>query len=215
MTPVQRDGRLFQLADRIFDALDARGPSKSPYMVGIAGSPGAGKTTLARALASELRTQGLAVAYVPMDGFHLADAELERLGRVARKGAIDTFDASGYVNLLERIKNPDGFTVYAPNFERSLEQPIAGAIPVHPHSQVVITEGNYLLCPDEPWVQLRTILDQIWHCQVSAEVRQGRLVARHVVSGKSHPAAIAWVENVDEPNARLIEAWRAAADLLI
>ncbi|MEO7447815.1 MAG: nucleoside/nucleotide kinase family protein, partial [Humibacillus sp.] len=71
-------------------------------VLGIAGAPGAGKTTLAEALVAGVRAaEGDEwVAHVPMDGFHLADVQLDRLGSRSRKGAPDTFDAQGYAALL-------------------------------------------------------------------------------------------------------------------
>src|SRR6202022_510359 len=97
----------------------------------------AGKTTLAEHLVRILRETPPAeiasaewVAHVPMDGFHLADAELDRLGRRDRKGAPDTFDADGYTALLRRLRADEDSVIYAPTFERDLEQPLAGSIPV-------------------------------------------------------------------------------------
>lgn len=97
-------------------------------LLGITGAPGSGKSTLAAALADALGPE--LVIVVPMDGFHLAQAELERLGRAGRKGAPDTFDASGFVALLARLREATEPVTYAPQFRREIEEPIAGAIPV-------------------------------------------------------------------------------------
>ena len=182
-------------------------------VVGISGAPGAGKTTLARLVVEQLDADGVRAAHVPMDGFHLADVELDRLGRRARKGAIDTFDVDGYAALLARVRAGRDRTVWAPGFERTLEQPVAGSIPVLPEAEIVITEGNYLLSPEPAWRAARAHLDETWHCRLPADVRRDRLVARHVQYGKSPDDAAAWVARVDEPNATLIETWSGAADL--
>src|SRR4051812_48620850 len=147
-------------------------------LLGIAGPPGAGKSTLAEALVSAL--DGLAVL-VPMDGFHLADAELARLGRTGRKGAPDTFDAYGDAAVLARLRAPrPGETVYAPSFERELEQPVAGALPVPPDVPLVVTEGNYLLLDEEPWsTVVRPLLDEVWWVAGDDALRVERLTARH------------------------------------
>ena len=118
--------------------LDEALRSGSRRLLGIAGAPGAGKSTLAARLARELGEQAV---LVPMDGFHLADAALERLGRLGRKGAPDTFDAGGYVSLLQRLRTarPQDAPVWAPMFERDLEQPLAGAIEVGAEVPLVIT----------------------------------------------------------------------------
>src|SRR5262245_1678528 len=93
-------------------------------LLGVCGAPGAGKSTLAGALATAL---GRRAVVAPMDGFHLAQAELDRLGRADRKGAPDTFDAAGYVALLRRLRTATEPVVYAPRFHREIEEPIAGA----------------------------------------------------------------------------------------
>jgi pantothenate kinase len=183
-------------------------------VVGIAGSPGAGKTTLAVALVTVLAERGVLATHVPMDGFHLADVELARLGRLDRKGAPDTFDAEGYAALLERVRASDD-TVYAPAFDREIEQPIAGSVPVPPGDGLVVTEGNYLLLDDPRWRRARQAMDEVWFCDLDGESRRRRLVDRHVRFGKPEPAATAWVADVDEPNALLVEARRAAADVLV
>ncbi|MER8030070.1 nucleoside/nucleotide kinase family protein [Streptomyces bauhiniae] len=188
-------------------------------ILGIAGSPGAGKTTLAGHLVRALNADGPPwVAHVPMDGFHLADAELDRLGRRDRKGAPDTFDAAGYAALLRRLGETPADAdevVYAPAFERDLEQPVAGSIPVPPSARLVVTEGNYLLLREGSWAGVRPLLDEVWYCEVDEPERVRRLVARHVEFGKEHTAAVAWVLGTDQHNADLIATTRDRADLVI
>ena len=184
----------------------AAGPGRG--VLGITGSPGAGKSTLAAALLREL---GAGVAHVPMDGFHLADVALTALGRLDAKGAPDTFDAGGYVALLRRLRADAEDVIYAPMFERDLEQPLAGAIAVPRSARLVLTEGNYLL----HWPEVRPELDEVWFCDPDPAVRMQRLVARHMAFGKEPDHAASWVGAVDVPNAELVEATRDRADLIV
>lgn len=185
-------------------------------LLGVAGSPGAGKSTLAERLTRGLNGDGEPwVAHVPMDGFHLADVELDRLGRRDRKGAPDTFDAAGYAALLERLRGDEDDVVYAPGFERTLEQPIAGSIPVPASARLVVTEGNYLLLDHEPWTRVRSHLDEVWFCDLDETERVRRLVARHEEFGKGHEEAVAWVLGTDQRNAGLVAASRCRADLVV
>lgn len=172
--------------------------------------PGAGKSTLAARLVAGRDDHVL----VPMDGFHLAQSELARLGRSDRKGAPDTFDVHGYVALLRRIRDGAVTTVYAPCFDRHLEEPIANAVAVEPHHTVVVTEGNYLLHDADGWEEVRALLDECWYVD-DEPGRIERLVARHVEHGRTHDAARAWVRDVDESNARLIARTRHRADRIV
>ncbi|MFF7275317.1 nucleoside/nucleotide kinase family protein [Streptomyces griseorubiginosus] len=200
-----------------FDDLVTRARSLAQHgrrtVLGIAGSPGSGKTTLAERLVRALNGSGEPwVAHVPMDGFHLADVELDRLGLRDRKGAPETFDAAGYAALLRRLREErDEEIVYAPGFERVLEQPLAGAIPVFPTARLIVTEGNYLLL----WPRVRSQLDEVWFCELDEDERLRRLIARHEQFGKTHEEAVAWVLRSDQPNARLVAATRDRADLVV
>ena len=152
---------------------------------------------------------------VPMDGFHLAQAELVRLGRADRKGAADTFDANGYVALLRRLHRLEPSTVYAPTFRRDLEEPVAGAIEVPPSVRLVVTEGNYLLLPQAPWEEVRSLLHEVWFLDLDAELRRTRLTARHEAFGRTPAAARAWALGSDERNAALIAPTADRADLVV
>lgn len=202
-------GPVGDLRDRV-RGLAAR-PGRS--IVGIAGPPGSGKSTLVElVLAGDAAAR---FAHVPMDGFHLADAALGRLGLLSRKGAPETFDVDGYAALLQRLRVETDRTVYAPAFERGLEQPVAGSIAVPPEVRVVLTEGNYLLLDAPGWARVRSMLDEVWYVEVDDAVRRTRLVERHERFGKSPSAARAWTEEVDEPNAALVRGTRDAADRVV
>ncbi|MGF9755021.1 nucleoside/nucleotide kinase family protein [Microvirga sp. 0TCS3.31] len=204
---------LSALVDRATSLLNRPGR----VILGVAGAPGAGKSTLTETLMPHLRAEmgPDAVEHLPMDGFHLADVQLDRLGRRNRKGAPDTFDVDGYVAALRRLQDEPERTLLAPGFERDLEQPIAAAIAIPPTARLVVTEGNYLLLPHDGWERVRPLLTEVWHVEVDDDVRRERLARRHEQFGKSRDAARAWVDQVDEPNARLISATRATADLVV
>lgn len=179
-------------------------------VLGLIGAPGSGKSTLASALKDHF---GPRAVIVPMDGYHLANTELARLGRAHRKGAEDTFDSAGYVSLLRRIRNQQpGEIIYAPEYRREVEEGIAGAIAIRPEAQLVITEGNYLLLDRGHWAVVRPLLDLAWYVDVDDNVRRERLVERHMRFGRSRQEAIDWANNTDEPNARLIATTRDRAD---
>jgi pantothenate kinase len=181
-------------------------------LLGVCGPPGAGKSTLAAQIAEAV---GPEAVVVPLDGFHLHDDELARLGRSDRKGAPDTFDVDGYVALLRRIAADADQTVYAPAFDRDRELSLAGAIPVLPRHRLVVTEGNYLLLDQPGWREVRSLLTQCWYLADDDEQRRERLVARHVRHGRTPDEARAWVLRSDEANARLVATTREAADLVL
>ncbi len=182
-------------------------------LVGLAGAPGAGKSTWCEALLGSL---GETAAVVGMDGFHLANEELVRLGQRDRKGAPDTFDVAGYVALLRRLRSELDRTVYGPRFDRTLETAVAGSVPVAPSVRLVLTEGNYLLLDSGGWEGVRPCLDEVWYLEVAADERQRRLVRRRQQSaGETVEQARAWVRDVDEPNAAVVTRTRARADLVI
>ena len=191
------------------DRLRMLAPSATRTTVGIVGPPGAGKSTFA---ASLLRARPDACV-IPMDGFHLAQRQLERLGRAGRKGAPDTFDVHGYAALLDRVVARE--PVFAPYFDRGVEEPIAAALFVPPECPLVITEGNYLMLDDGGWEGIASRLDEVWYLDLDPEVRRSRLIERHLRFGRTHAEAEDWCDRVDEPNAELIARGRARADLVI
>lgn len=190
----------------LLDATDGR------LIVGITGAPAAGKSTVAQALVTAVD----GASYVPMDGFHLSNAVLDRLGRRDRKGALDTFDAAGYLTALQRAAGEYGRRdLYVPAFDRSLDEPVAAGHVVPAASRLVVTEGNYLGLSDGDWAQVRPLLNRLYYVDCPDAVRRARLVARHRAGGRSPEAARAWVDEVDEPNARLIATTRKFSDRVV
>jgi pantothenate kinase len=186
-------------------------------IVGIAGAPAAGKSTLAVSLTNALRAEfgeHGAVA-VQMDGFHLANAELARLGLADRKGAPETFDAAGFVHLLRRLREPAPETVYAPVFNRTLNESIGSAVPIPPRVRCIVVEGNYLLVPRQPWAPVRDLLDLALYVEAPNGVRMDALLRRQRARGLSKAAAHDWVYRSDEANAALIAGTREFADQVL
>jgi pantothenate kinase len=184
-------------------------------ILGITGAPGAGKSVLAQQLADLLLMRGYRVALAGMDGFHLAGAELTRLGRVDRKGAPDTFDVHGYLTLLRRLREPTDEIVYAPQFDRTIEEPIGSAIPIAGDVCLVITEGNYLLHQDGPWSAVAELLDECWYIQVDERTRTERLIARHMQFGRSRKEAVERAHGSDLRNAHLVVRTKARASRVV
>lgn len=189
-------------------------------VLGIAGMPGAGKSTFAAALVEALNAGSAAddthswVAQLPMDGFHFPQVRLIAMGLRERMGAPETFDATAYAQTLERITRDDQ-PVTAPYFDRTVEEPRADGIRVSAHHRLVVTEGNYLLLPGDPWPRARAQLAEVWYVRLDEATRVRRLVARHVEFGKALDAATAWVMRSDEANARLVGRHAASADLVV
>ena len=181
-------------------------------LLGVTGAPGAGKSTLAQEIVRW--TDGTA-RVVAMDGFHLCKARLAALGRLDRMGAIDTFDATGFLALMRRLRDAGPEIVYAPEFRREIEEPIAGAVAIEPEVQLVVVEGNYLLVDEEPWNELRALCDETWFCEADENVRLANLIARHRAYGKGEDDARRWALGPDQRNAELVAATRRRADLVV
>jgi pantothenate kinase len=181
------------------------------HVLGITGTPGAGKSTVSDALLAALGSEAVLVG---MDGFHLSNHQLRRLGRAERKGAPDTFDVAGYRSLLSRIRAADE-DVYAPVFDRRIEESIAAAAVVPVDVPLVLTEGNYLLLEHHGWASVRRLLDTVWYIDVAPAERVRRLEARRRSHGHDAVSAAAWVRDVDERNAAIVEPTRARADRVV
>jgi pantothenate kinase len=198
---------VFKTLDAVVDYL---GQTATPRrrILGIAGEPGAGKSTIAAALAARL-----GAALLPMDGYHLPQTRLVELGRRDRMGAPDTFDVEGFVGTLTALRSDD--VVLAPSFDREVEEAVADAIEIRPSERTVVVEGNYLLLDSGGWERVAGLLDVTFFVGVDRDIRLSRLIDRHVRFGKTAEEARAWSLGPDEANARLIAATAPRADHVI
>lgn len=196
------------VADALALAAATGGPRRR--VLGLVGAPAAGKSTLARHLVAGVNgVLGPGTAgYLPMDGFHLSNAQLDRLGRRDRKGAPDTFDAHGYAALVRRLLAETDHPVYVPDYDRVLHEPVAARHVIEPHTRLVVTEGNYLAGDEEPWAGLRGLFAQLWYVEADDDLRERRLHRRQLAGGATEEAAREWVERSDRPNGELVKRFR-------
>lgn len=191
------------LTDELCAALPAP-PGR--LIVGIAGVPGSGKSTLASVLVERVNERSPRSAVVlPMDGFHLSNAQLSAMNLRDRKGSPPTFDAAAFVTALHRASRGECFAF--PVYDRALHEPVVRDEPSQSLSsttRLVITEGNYLLLSESPWNELASVLQKCWLLHVQPDVAMQRLVARHVAGGRSPADALAHHRRNDEPNAALV-----------
>ncbi|MDQ7260335.1 AAA family ATPase [Paracoccus sp. PS-1] len=190
----------------ILDRIAGLGPGRR--IVAIVGAPGSGKSTLAARLAAGLADAAL----VPMDGFHLDNRLLEAEGLRGCKGAPQTFDAAGFVALVQRLKA--GGEVVHPVFDRGLDLSIAGAGRVEAGHRLVLVEGNYLLLDRAPWRKLAGLWDLSVMLDVPMEELRRRLTARWQGLGRSPAEVMAHLEN-DLGNAELVLRESLPADLRV
>ncbi|WP_243761676.1 nucleoside/nucleotide kinase family protein [Streptomyces sp. YIM 98790] len=213
-------------------------PASGRAVLGLAGPPGAGKSTLARALVAALGPD--TAAHVPLDGFHLSNAQLDRLGLRSRKGSEPSFDVRGYTALLRSRKGSEpsfdvrGYTallhrlltetgpgsgggggggdIYVPDFDRALDEPVAARHHVPPAVRLIVTEGNYLACDLPSWTAARALMAEVWYVDAPEAERDVRLMDRHTGYGRSPGAARAWIDSNDRPNAELVVRSRPRCD---
>ncbi|MCX5659832.1 MAG: nucleoside/nucleotide kinase family protein [Planctomycetota bacterium] len=205
---------LARLVDRLAALAGSVGDAR--VVVGIAGIPGSGKSTLAGKLLAGLDARMPdAAALVPMDGFHFTNNQLDRLGLRQRKGAPQTFDARGYVNLLAAARDA-AFVGLFPVYDRALHEPVTRDVPgqrIDAKTRLILTEGNYLLLRDAPWCELAAVLRETWLLETPIERARAWLVDRHVRGGRTRADAEAHVERSDALNIRVIQEGSREPDL--
>ncbi|WP_245716950.1 nucleoside/nucleotide kinase family protein [Nocardia mikamii] len=202
-----------ELAARIVRAAEDAGGRR--YLVGVAGPPGAGKSTLAQGLADAVRSLGVPAEVAGMDGFHRSSAQLRDSGALGRKGQPDTFDVAAFVARLRRLRDSAiGVPVPWPIYDRARHDPIPDAV-TFTGERVAIVEGNYLLLDRPGWREVRAYLDEVWYLDAEESVVERRLLRRHRRGGKSPDRARAMVAGSDLPNARLIAQTADRADLVL
>ncbi|MGY1876374.1 nucleoside/nucleotide kinase family protein [Nocardia gipuzkoensis] len=196
--------------------VSTRVSSDCRYILGIAGPPAAGKSTLAQNLAVEITTAyGVGAGIAPMDGFHRTSAELDAAGARHRKGQPDTFDVAGFVARLKLLREaPLGERVPWPIYDRELHDPVPDAI-TFTDQRIAVVEGNYLLLDQPGWVEVRSQLDEVWYLDAADVVIEQRLTDRHVLGGKTPEQAHTKITDSDLPNARLIAHTRDRADAVL
>ena len=203
----------------VVELIKRRAQAGERMIVAIAGPPASGKTTLAEAVVERLNTVGSSgeprrAAVLPMDGFHLDNETLQARGLLARKGAVETFDAIGFCAAIRTIVE-EGGAQHLPGFDRDEDRVIPNQIHIAEEAQVIVTEGNYLLLDQSPWRELRPMFTASVFVKAPIEVLRVRLLERWLDQNLSQQEAQKRVANNDLPNALSVLSRSVDADLFV
>jgi pantothenate kinase len=192
------------------------GAGTKRYIVAIAGPPASGKTTLAQKLCDDINSKvsGSPCVIVPMDGFHLDNETLDQMGIRHVKGAPQTFDAKGFVELIQRIRR-DNNAVAIPEFNRKLDAVVLGDQSITLDHRIIVVEGNYLLLDESPWDQLKAMFDLSVMLASDDKTLEKRLISRWEKYGHSEIEAKVRASSNDIPNAKYALANSMQADITV
>ncbi|KAH0424501.1 hypothetical protein CcaCcLH18_11537 [Colletotrichum camelliae] len=227
------EAQVERLVDKAWDKFE-KTPADKRLLIGIAGIPGSGKTTLSQIITTRLNTRASALdtsythsppaAFVPMDGYHLTRAQLSALPDPstahARRGAVFTFDGAAFHALVTSLRvplSPSSAPILAPSFDHAVKDPKQDDIAILPAHRIVVFEGNYLALDKDPWNAAARLMDELWFVDVDFEVARKRLVKRHVKAGiaKDEEEADKRARENDLVNGREIVDFRMEVDEVV
>ena len=190
-------------------------------LIGLAGEPGSGKSTVVRQWQAALRTSHpqLSVQVLGMDGFHLSKAQLSALpdpeAAFARRGSPWTFDAAGFVAKVTALR-ADAEMVMWPDFDHAIGDPEPDAFRVGPAVRLVLVEGLYLLYREDAWAGLEGLFDELWFLDIDPALALERRLTRHQQAwGFTREQALVCYRTNDGLNAELVRDSRRRADWLV
>ena len=185
-------------------------------IVAVAGPPGVGKTTTVENLCELVNCQYPGMCSIlPMDGYHFDNIYLEEMAWLARKGAPHTFDVGGFAHMLSRLQVNKEKQIAVPVFDRSIEIARAGARMIPQSVNIVLTEGNYLLLRESPWVLLAVYFDTTVMLKASRNTIEQRLRDRWIKNGLSNDEISSKLNGNDMPNVETVITLSNNADYFI
>ncbi|WP_199910728.1 AAA family ATPase [Loktanella sp. Alg231-35] len=184
----------------------------APFLIGIAGPPATGKSTLSERLVTDLNVAGTKACFCPMDGFHLTNAQLDAQDLREAKGRIDTFDAEAFVAAVQRLTARDSF--WWPVYSRQRHDAIPEGTSISGAEGVYVIEGNYVLSEAEPWRAAGDAFNLRIFVDAPDETLRQRLLNRHQKSGRAQSEALEKIDRTDMPNAQTIRNERQVEDIL-